>query len=125
MRVSKHDVIEYHGERHTIEEWCAIKGISITSVADRLRKGGTVEEAFSVRPKVQKPIDQKGRKRQDANCIDCMYSMCIRLVDEGIYYACDYMCIAGERRPCNPGFECTVKKKKTRSHKVTPWGERV
>lgn len=110
--VSKHDIIEYNGEKHTIAEWSAIKHISEDALCDRFRKGWSVEVALNKKPKVM-PKRVQGERR-DRNCVDCRFSTMLHLNVEnsaGLFYACDYMGIVGKRRPCPYGKDCTVKEK--------------
>lgn len=112
MAVSRNDVIEYNGEKHTISEWCVIKRISESALCERLRKGWSVEDALNKKPR-NAPQRAKA-ERVDKNCVDCRFSTCLHLNinnSAGLFYACDYMGIVGKRRPCPYGKGCTVKEK--------------
>lgn len=64
MSVSKYDIIEYNGEKHTIIEWCAIKGLSINTLKNRLHRGMNVERALN------KPGGGRAVKRSFP-CLSC------------------------------------------------------
>ena len=49
----------------------------------------------------------------DRACKGCIYFGWIG----GYHGCCNYIFIAGERRPCPPGKDCTVKKTKKRGRK--------
>ena len=112
--VSRRDIIEYNGEKRTILEWCAIKGIPERTLCARLRRGWSVEEALNKKRRARPKRTQENGERVDANCVDCRFSVLLHVnVDNsaGLFYACDYIGITGKRRPCPYGKGCTVKEK--------------
>jgi len=40
-------IIEYHGESHTLSEWCDIKGINYNTFCGRFFRGWSIERAFT------------------------------------------------------------------------------
>ena len=48
-------------------------------------------------------------RRQDGNCVDCVYSTLLSLPRAGLWHACDYIGVTGKRRPCEAGYNCKVK----------------
>ena len=42
---------------------------------------------------------------------------CIHCTDIGGTWGCTYIFDVGHKRPCGPGIECTVKKKRTRKRR--------
>lgn len=122
MSVSKYDIIEYNGEKHSIIEWCAIKGLSLSTLCNRIRNGNSIEEALNKKP-MNTAAKKHREKRLDANCVDCVYSVWLYPPNMERFCGCDYMGITGKRRPCPYGAGCTVKKKKKKPRRViTPWG---
>ena len=53
---SRNRVIEYNGEKHNVSEWSTITGIPYYTLMNRIRRGYTVEELFTI------PV---GGKRKD------------------------------------------------------------
>ena len=102
----KSDILVMDGEAHTIEEWLAIRNLSMGGFRHRLSKGMTIEEALNA---PHQYICPPKKPRADRNCVNCKYSMQVMLIDGGIWHACDYMGQMGHRRPCESGDLCTVK----------------
>lgn len=111
--MKKSDIIAYNGEERTIAEWCVIKGMTVRTIEGRLERGWSVEDALSV-PTQPNGRPKRKNHRADTNCVTCIYSMQLTMLDGGIYYACDYLGKVGKCRPCEPGDKCTVKVKKKR-----------
>ena len=109
--MNKKDIVEMDGEVHTIEDWCAIKGLTIHCVRHRWNRGLSIEECLCEEVR-GRPTPPQKEPRSDANCVDCEYSMLLSIDKSGYWHVCDYLGRAGKRRPCEPGSKCTVKKPK-------------
>lgn len=121
MKVGYATILKHNGEEHTVTEWSEIKGISRDTIVSRINQFGW-SVADAIETKANKPRAKK--RRCDANCRDCQYSMWLSW--DGRYCVCDYLGMTGKRRPCEAGDGCTVKEKLNgKRRKVRPDGGKV
>lgn len=54
-------ILEHNGEKHCISEWAEILGTTHDSISKKLKKGYTVEQALTIKPKINyQPVEFNG-----------------------------------------------------------------
>lgn len=116
MSVKFSDILHHNGEAHTLTEWCDIKGITISTVKNRLERGWSVADA----------LETPGRaraKKKHTPCSTCEWWKPLSSYTTAAGCCCHLYLETGRHRGMNEDeTECTTWEERTgkRRKKVRP-----